>query len=157
MGTLFRLVYVSHTDLDISVELLDRTSHAWKARNAEAGITGALMFCAGYVVHALEGDEATVRDLFATICRDWRHTDVQLIRAESVEKRLFVGWAGTAVHVHGLPIDFYVVRQLTALLHEALHDGNCLSRQAKALVHAFQQAIVRGYGLCEPSRPSLVA
>ena len=90
---MFSLVYVSSAHRpftpDELVELL-RQSHE---KNARLGITGMLLYKDGNFMQALEGEEAAVRELYATILRDARHHDVITLLEEEVPEREFAAWS----------------------------------------------------------------
>jgi hypothetical protein len=60
--------------------------------NAAHQITGVLLSSEGYFVQLLEGPEAEVRDLYATIKQDARHRRVQLLREQATSQRYFPQW-----------------------------------------------------------------
>lgn len=101
----FRLVYRSR------LRLLTRDSRAVlgaiygkaRAKNTELGISGALLVWNESIVQVLEGEEATVRALFATIHDDPRHDSVVVISEGTVAGRVFGRWAMAAVADEGVP------------------------------------------------------
>jgi hypothetical protein len=58
-------------------------------RNAEIGVTGALLYLGGYFAQVLEGEANDVNQLMIDILRDERHTDVRIIEVGPIEKRRF--------------------------------------------------------------------
>jgi hypothetical protein len=78
---------------------LDRTSELMKileasrTRNAEAGVTGALLFIEQRFVQILEGERDAVEDTFERIRGDSRHTAVTLIGRRKESRRLFGAWS----------------------------------------------------------------
>ncbi len=62
-------------------------------RNTEAGLTGALLYCDGWFVQALEGARATVGAVFGQIGADRRHGAVTQISASLIEARHFDAWS----------------------------------------------------------------
>lgn len=62
-------------------------------RNVGDGITGVLLYLDGLFVQILEGTQDRVEATFERICRDMRHTDLQLIDMISVSERMFDDWA----------------------------------------------------------------
>ena len=63
------------------------------SNNRERGITGGLMFNREYFGQVLEGDRASVSDLFCRIAKDPRHRSVVIVEASAVETRRFDRWA----------------------------------------------------------------
>jgi hypothetical protein len=66
-------------------------------------ITGALLISGDWFAQTLEGDEDTIRALFATIARDGRHERVSILAEETVPARLFSKWAMARVSADGGP------------------------------------------------------
>lgn len=89
---LTRLVYASRRqdggDADLAAIL--RTS---EARNAEAGLTGALIAGERHFLQLLEGRRADLGRCLARIARDPRHGDLQVISAAEARQRLFPDWS----------------------------------------------------------------
>ena len=94
---LFRLAYYS-TNL-IKKSTSPRLSELRKiilsagSNNRERGITGGLMFNRDYFGQVLEGDRASVSDLFCQIAKDPRHRSVVIVEASAVAERRFDRWA----------------------------------------------------------------
>ena len=101
----FRLFYRSRSRLapkDAEQALGDILRVA-RAKNAELGITGALVLYGQWFAQALEGDEARVRKLLATIQADPRHDSLQVTEQGTVAQRVFSRWAMAHVGEHGDP------------------------------------------------------
>lgn len=82
----FSLVYVSQAtaqfapvDEDRQKKALTGINKPASANNRRLNVRGILLLAAGHFVQWLEGDEGVVRKLMATIAKDPRHTDVQII------------------------------------------------------------------------------
>lgn len=63
-----------------------------RARNAERGVTGLLLYRSGRVLQMLEGDEAVVRALYDRIRMDVRHQHVTNVWSSSAAERRFPSW-----------------------------------------------------------------
>jgi len=63
------------------------------ARNAAAGVTGALLYTGTRFAQWLEGDEAAVGEIMASIARDARHRDVTILDESPAKARRFSGWS----------------------------------------------------------------
>jgi len=86
----FRLMCRSHSLLPPTtrrIELGELFSQA-RANNKAKQISG-LLVTSDWFVQTLEGEEATVRSLFARIEADARHDQVHTLTAESVGERVF--------------------------------------------------------------------
>jgi len=64
-----------------------------RRRNAEVGVTGALLFTEGRFVQALEGDRSTVRATFDRIVADSRHSGVEVLASQFGDRRRFKEWS----------------------------------------------------------------
>ena len=94
---LFRLVYRSRSDVRGDAEevhrQVDQILTVSRHRNAQAGITGALMFTGLYFVQALEGPAAAVEATFDRICCDLRHSSVEVVECGPVLEPAFGDWS----------------------------------------------------------------
>jgi hypothetical protein len=63
-----------------------------RQRNAEAGITGMLLYQNRSFFQVLEGDRKAVESLYAKIAKDKRHLRMTRIISESIEERAFADW-----------------------------------------------------------------
>ena len=90
---MFFMVYVSVAQGSTSKEdLLDILAKSREA-NAEAGITGMLLYKDGAFMQALEGEEAAVLELYARIRRDPRHLGIVTLVEGQRESRCFGDWS----------------------------------------------------------------
>jgi len=90
---IFYLIYVSSAVqllLDEELLLLLRQS---QTKNLNLGITGMLLYKGGNFMQMLEGEEHTVRELYATIRKDPRHHNVLTIITGSLKARNFKDWS----------------------------------------------------------------
>ncbi len=63
-----------------------------RARNADRGITGLLLYRRGRVMQMLEGDERVVRELYDRIAMDVRHEQVTNVWSGIAARRRFPDW-----------------------------------------------------------------
>ncbi len=91
----FRLIYRSRNQIPAEQRKVELGTLFGKARsnNKKHGVTGALLVFGDTFVQALEGDESVVRDLFATIEKDYRHDSVALVETGDVPERVFAKWS----------------------------------------------------------------
>lgn len=93
---LIRLLYFSRANEEVqrcpSPYMRDILSAA-VPKNAEAGLTGALLYCDGWFVQALEGARTTVGAVFGLIGADRRHGAVTQISASLIVQREFKVWS----------------------------------------------------------------
>ena len=63
-----------------------------RSKNEELNITDLLLHAQGHFLQVLEGPEAAVRDLYATIQEDPRHSNIESLLSTSVAERTFPEW-----------------------------------------------------------------
>jgi MerR family transcriptional regulator, light-induced transcriptional regulator len=86
------LVYQSRpVKLFTETELQALLDHA-RARNHANGITGLLVYDHGCFFQWLEGPAAAVTEIWASIQRDPRHGNVEVLGEKSITRRLFSDW-----------------------------------------------------------------
>ncbi|MEE7439747.1 BLUF domain-containing protein [Methylobacterium oryzae] len=98
------LLYVSRRmSSDAEVRNIVETS---LARNAQLGVTGALVASRGRFAQILEGPRAAVDALMDSIRRDRRHAGVEVLVYDDIDRRRFADWtlaySGASVFVDGL-------------------------------------------------------
>jgi CheY-like chemotaxis protein len=102
------LLYVSRSQLqpsetDIEVQRIVTVA---RERNAEVGITGALIFTHTHFAQFLEGPERAVDQLMERLRQDPRHDHVRVVSTPSFERRRFSDWSmaygGSSVFVSTL-------------------------------------------------------
>jgi hypothetical protein len=64
-----------------------------RENNERCGLTGMLLFKEGRFMQVLEGPEEDVRERYAVIAADPRHTDIRTLLDESIEVRRFPHWS----------------------------------------------------------------
>ena len=90
---MFQLVYASTAAKVFSANELFEWLPPYREKNARLGITGLLLYKEGSFMQALEGDEAVVRELYATIRADDRHHHVLTLVTMTVPARQFPDWS----------------------------------------------------------------
>ena len=84
-----RVVYMSTAVGVLRAEELDRIYFRAKSSNAQASITGLMLFYEGAFLQVLEGPIAGVSSLLERIRRDRRHANFTVLEAGPAEERLF--------------------------------------------------------------------
>jgi hypothetical protein len=87
------LVYVSSAAKLFGQEELLLLLAECREHNERHGITGLLLYNKGNFMQAIEGDQAAVKRVFASIEKDRRHTGLIVIDEGANEVRQFPGWA----------------------------------------------------------------
>lgn len=94
---LYRLVYYSRNAIwghdDEVRSSVQSVLAASRRNNAQAQVTGALMFTDGYFAQVLEGRRDEVERVFERIQLDERHAEVQLLSFDAVSSRVFPTWS----------------------------------------------------------------
>jgi hypothetical protein len=97
----YQIVYSSDATTPMqSDDLEDLLEHA-RDRNAQRGITGALLYVDGVYLQILEGDTATLEALMARIALDLRHEAVTVLQEGHVQSPRFSDW--TMAYVSATP------------------------------------------------------
>jgi predicted DNA binding protein len=89
----FSLIYSSTTDHDWSQDELVGLLEWSRDWNVAHDVSGLLLYRDCVFMQFLEGDEDTVRGLFARISRDRRHQDVDLMWTNQTGDRRFADWS----------------------------------------------------------------
>jgi hypothetical protein len=128
------LLYVSRSLLQPSQAAMEveRIVETSRLRNGRLGVTGVLIATNAGFAQVLEGDAASIDQIFGSIRRDTRHEDVAVLAYEDIVRRRFEEWSlaysGPSSYVAGHlepllggrqknPVDADVQR-LTKLMYE---------------------------------------
>lgn len=115
---IFRLTYLSNpvtpfTEADFD----DIESKSLEANNAR-DVTGLLIVTNDRILQILEGREDAVRDLYAKIKADRRHTITKLVTEVEDEERMLLTWSMVVRSVAGIPPD--ILEQYAQLYNKLL-------------------------------------
>ncbi len=89
-----RVTYISRYAKSMSSEELKELGDLAAEKNRELGVTGVLMASGGLFYQVIEGPGEIIDELYATIERDGRHTDLLLLDSEDgVKARRFPDWS----------------------------------------------------------------
>ena len=106
-----RLIYVSMARPGaLENSLLNDILAVAAPRNEELNITGALLFCGGWFVQALEGSLRNVSDIYGRIYIDPRHQVIRLVTSGPILARSFGQWSMCGSELS--PTDASIVRIL---------------------------------------------
>lgn len=89
---LTHLIYCSAAIPALSPADLGAILEIARRKNSQLSVTGMLLYSSGSFFQVLEGDEATVMELFARIADDRRHTNATMIIREPIARRAFGDW-----------------------------------------------------------------
>ena len=90
---LVRLLYVSKEIAEQPSQFAESNLDKFRIENKLSEITGVLCSGEGIFLQVLEGERSTVNKLYVTICKDQRHTDIELLHYEEIKDRVFYAWS----------------------------------------------------------------
>lgn len=90
---LTQIVYASSAVGALHGDDLAQILRVSRARNAAAGVTGALLYHQGNVMQVLEGPSAAVEAVYARVEADPRHHGVIVLYRSAVAERAFPDWS----------------------------------------------------------------
>ncbi|AGI68955.1 hypothetical protein OAN307_c34690 [Octadecabacter antarcticus 307] len=92
MSVIKQLIYVSHTQDDMTLDGINSIIEISRYNNAGDDITGLLIYDKNLFFQVLEGDAEAVGRCYARICRDTRHGSPYIAWQGDVSKRSFPSW-----------------------------------------------------------------
>ncbi len=93
---LHRLLYTSIAGRQAAQDMAGLVCDILKVavpRNAEVGVTGALLACNDWFLQALEGERMAVGQVYGRVLNDPRHEGLRVIQAGPIESREFGAWS----------------------------------------------------------------
>lgn len=88
-----QLVYISDASYGLAKPDIESILASSRRNNAEAKVSGMLLYSSGVFIQALEGRPETIEGLYKTISDDRRHENVDTVSDRIVSDRSFSGWA----------------------------------------------------------------
>lgn len=89
---LYQIVYTSSATRPLSSDELAVILEEARARNEQLDVTGMLLYNDGNFLQVIEGQKATLFELYDMIRSDRRHTGVITLAEQSIEERSFEDW-----------------------------------------------------------------
>jgi len=121
---IFRLTYLSRPVKPFTDADFDDIETKSVAANHARDVTGLLIVNGDRILQILEGREDAVRELYAKIEADSRHTVTKLVSALEDEVRLLLTWSMVVRKVTGTPPD--VLEEYSEVYDELLHaESQC--------------------------------
>ena len=90
---LTQIVYASSAARPLGDADLAEILRASRRNNADAGVTGALLYSEGNFIQVLEGPATSVAAVYRRIERDTRHHSILPLLRSTVDERQFPEWA----------------------------------------------------------------
>lgn len=88
----YQIMYSSQATQPMTVAGLEEILVDARNGNEKRNVTGALIYVDGVFFQILEGEEAVVRELMASIAGDTRHSCVKIFYEAAVDARAFQSW-----------------------------------------------------------------
>jgi Sensors of blue-light using FAD len=89
---MYHVIYLSTATSPLDSQKLDHLLAEAREYNQKAGITGILFYKDFSFLQVIEGEETTVKNLYAKIQQDTRHNAIIQLFAEEIETREFPDW-----------------------------------------------------------------
>ena len=145
---LHRLIYYSRAEISSGDQLAPMMTSILSAaapRNAQRGVSGALLACDEWFVQALEGERLTIGELYNLIRADRRHRNPTVIKAGPIGRRTFEGWGMCGRTLS--PRDDAIVQTLAT--RKAFHPAELSAASALKLLEVVRNLQAKG-----PPRPA---
>lgn len=127
---LVRLLYASRAAAPLTTDIVDSILSQSRAHNPARGITGMLCYSDDLFLQVLEGGRDEVCELYNTIVRDNRHTNVRILTYEEISERRFGNW--TMGHVNIATVNPSLLLKYAKL--PVLNPFNCSGQASMALL-----------------------
>ena len=120
----YQIMYSSQATEPMTVPDLEKILTDARAGNQARDVTGALVYVDGVFFQILEGDEAVIRSLMASIARDTRHQSVKVFYEAPVDVRAFESWSMAYLAPTAQEMSTWAGLPATATIGEVLADVN---------------------------------
>ncbi len=87
-----RCVYASRAATSLTPAMVEDILDKSRSHNPASGITGILCYSGDVFIQVLEGGRDEVCELYNTIVRDGRHSNVRILTFEEIRERKFCNW-----------------------------------------------------------------
>lgn len=89
---IYSLVYISKACTTLSADDLQSILQQSRENNAEAKVTGMLLYKGSEFMQVLEGEQGIIDDLYLRIEKDIRHSSCTVLSRKLIPQRLFSDW-----------------------------------------------------------------
>lgn len=127
---LVRLLYASRATAPLTDPVVDSILAQSRTHNPKHGITGVLCYSDDLFLQVLEGGRDEVCELYNTIVRDNRHSNVRILSFLEITERRFGAW--TMGHVDVATVNPSLL--LKYAKHATLNPFNCSGQASMALI-----------------------
>ncbi len=136
-NTLMHLIYTSAATPKFELPDLKTILQGARINNAKRAVTGMLLYTSGTFFQVLEGEEATLMELFTIISADPRHHGVTRIIHEPIAQRAFGDW--TMAYAQVDPEELRAIDGFSDFFEQGYSLINLQPGRAKKLLTAFAQ------------------
>lgn len=136
-----QLIYMSAATSLLTDKELDYLLRQSRTNNAQAAITGLLLYHEGRFMQLIEGPEEAVEALYKRIEQDPRHTDTAKLADKEVDVRSFPEWA---MAFRPVQVQDFVSRPGFVLPEHLELPGQGLSGADALLLKIMQEHMLRG-------------
>lgn len=134
---LTHLIYTSSAAPGFDTTQLKSILQTARHNNSRRVVTGMLLYSVGSFFQVLEGEEATLMELFAIIATDPRHRNVTKIIQEPIARRAFGDWTMGFSALE--PAELSGIEGFSDFFQQGISLTNLQSGRAKKLLWAFAQ------------------
>jgi Sensors of blue-light using FAD len=118
----YQVIYSSESAMPMQMDDLEDILESARECNADAGITGALVYVDGFFLQILEGDGPAVRALMGRIAQDVRHETVTVLKEGEIPAAIFSEWKMAYVSATAEQVAKWAGFTGTAALPDILSD-----------------------------------
>jgi hypothetical protein len=118
----YQIMYSSQATESMAITDLEKILADAREGNRARNVTGALVYVDGVFFQLLEGDEAVVRTLMASIASDTRHQSVKVFHEAQVDVRAFESWSMAYLSPTAREMSTWAGLPATATIEEVLAD-----------------------------------
>jgi hypothetical protein len=90
---MYQLLYTSKAVTPFKEDDIAKLLDIARLNNSKKLITGMLLYCNGNFIQLLEGNEQLVTELYEIIAKDPRHTEINKVFENQIERPQFPDWS----------------------------------------------------------------
>ena len=90
---MYQLLYTSKAVTPFKDDEIAKLLDIARLNNSKKSITGMLLYCNGNFIQVLEGNEQLVTELYEIISNDPRHTEINKVMENQIERPQFPDWS----------------------------------------------------------------
>ena len=135
---LTRLIYASTSTRPVEVALIESILESARVFNGAHQITGMLCESAGKFIQYIEGDRASINELYNKLLNDKRHENLVLLDYSTIEVREYADWSMGFISMRD--------KRIQGLVAQTINDTNfepdkLTSEQAVGLIKTLKAEV----------------